>query len=79
MVMAISSLEGLKAVNTSHPGENDRQFGIFMNKKFGILTRISMKFIPESPIYNKSAGNGLVPNKWQAIIWTIANPFHWCI
>ena len=24
-------------------------------------------------------GNGLVPNRWQAIIWTTADPIHWRI
>ena len=24
-------------------------------------------------------GNGLVPNRWQAIIWTKADPIHWRI
>ena len=25
------------------------------------------------------SGNGLVPNRWQAIAWTNADLIHWCI
>ena len=35
-----------------------------------ILILISLKFIPTSPIVNKSVDDSLVLNRWQAIIWT---------
>ena len=45
-------------VNTSPPEQNDRHFAddifrcIFVNEKFCILIKISLKFIPEGPIDN---------------------------
>ena len=48
-----------------------------MNEKFCILIKISLNFVNDHLIYNKSAlveGNGLVQNRQQAIIWTNAEP-----
>ena len=49
---------------------------IFLNENDEIH---SLKFIPRSPIYNKSAlvqVNGLAPNRRQAITWTNAYLVH---
>ena len=53
---------------------------IFVNKKFCILIKILLKFVPKGPIDN-SLGlvNGLALNRRQAIILTNADPIHWCI
>ena len=53
-----------------------------MNEKFCILIKISLIFFPKGPIDNKHSiglDNGLAPNRWQAIIWTNADPIHWRI
>ena len=69
-------------VNSSPPGQNGRHFSddifkcIFMNKKFCILIQISLKFGPKGSI---GSGNGLVPTRQQAIIWTNVDPVHWGI
>ena len=48
-------------INSSPPGQNGRHFAddifkcIFMNEKFCILIRISLKFVPKDPVDNKSA------------------------
>ena len=55
---------------------------IFMNEKFSILLRISLKFVPNGPIDNNPAfgfDNGLAPNRRQTIIWTNAGLIHWRI
>ena len=45
-------------VNSSPPGQNGHHFAdsvfrcIFVNKKFCILIKISLKFVPKSPIDN---------------------------
>ena len=56
---------------------------IFLNENDGILIQISWKFVPSSPIDNKQTsigwGNGLAPNRRQAITWTKADPVHWCL
>ena len=45
-------------VNSSHPGQNGRHFAddifscIFVNEKFCILIKISLKFVPKGPIDN---------------------------
>ena len=60
-------------VNPSPPGQNDRHFAddifkcIFMNEKFGILIRISLKFVPNGPIDNK-------PALFQAMAWCRPEP-----
>ena len=42
---------------------------------------MSLKFVPKDPIDIRSIDldNGLATNRWQAIIWTNADPIHWCI
>ena len=56
---------------------------IFVNDKFCILVKISLKFVPKGPIDNNpttgGSDNGLAPNRRQAIIWTNADPIHWRI
>ena len=48
-------------LNSSYPGQNDRHFQddificIFMNEKFYILIKISLKFVPDGPIDNTPA------------------------
>ena len=50
-----------RRVNSSPSGQNDHHFAddifkcIFLNEKILILIRISLKFIPKGPIYNKWA------------------------
>ena len=55
----------------------------FLNENDRIPIRISPEFVPCSLIDNKPAffgsGNGLVPNKRQAITWTNADTLNWCI
>ena len=49
------------AVNSSPPGQNGRYFTdhvfrcIFLNEKFCILIKISLKFVPKGPINNSPA------------------------
>ena len=74
-------------LNPSPPGQNGRHFAddificIFVNEKFGILIKISLKFVPRGPVDNNPAlvYNGFAPNRWHAIIWTNADPIHWRI
>ena len=53
--------ENLFKVNSSHPGQNVRHFEekilkwIFLNENGRIPIKISLKFIPKSPIDNKPA------------------------
>ena len=48
-------------VNSSPPGKNGRDFAdgifrcIFVNKKFGLLIKISRNFVPQGPIDNNPA------------------------
>ena len=51
---------------------------IFLNENDRIPIRISLKFVPRSPIDNKSAlvQVGLVPNRRQAIIRNNDGMFH---
>ena len=47
-----------------------------------ILIKRSLKFVPKVTINsspNIGLDNGLAPNRRQAIIWTYADPIHWCI
>ena len=50
-----------QAMLTHLPGQNDRHFAdnifkcIFMNEKFWILFKSSLKFVPKGPIDNNSA------------------------
>ena len=53
--------------------QNGRHFPetIFLNENVEIV--ISLKYVPEGPVYNNSSigsDNGLAPARWQAIIWT---------
>ena len=85
----VEALEG--SINSSPPGQNGRHFAddvcrcIFVNEKFCILIKISLKFVAKGQIDNNqvsviiSLDNGLAPNRRQAIIWTNAEPVHWCI
>ena len=56
-----SSLLQKQAINSSPPGQNGRHFAddifkcIFMNEKFCISIKISLKFVPKGQIDNKSA------------------------
>ena len=52
-----------------------------MNEKFFISIKISLKCSLGSNWQQFSIGldNGLVTNRLQAIIWTIADPIHWRI
>ena len=54
---------------------------IFLSENDKISIRITLKFVSRSPIDNKKArigsGNGLAPNRRQAITWTNADPIHW--
>ena len=52
---------------------------IFLNENGRIQIQIPLKFVPKSLIDNKASigsGNGLVPNRQQAIAWTNDQPFH---
>ena len=78
-------------INSSPPGQNGCHFAdnifncIFVCEKFCILFRISLKFVPKGPTDNNSAlvlngsGDGLTPNRWQAITWSNTDPVHWHI
>ena len=72
-------------INSSHPGQNGRHCAydifkcIFINEKFYISIRISLKFVPKGPVDKKikiGSVNGLAPNRRQAITWTNADPAH---
>ena len=55
---------------------------IYLNENDRIPMQISLKFVLRSPIDNKPAfcsGNGLAPNRRQAITCTNADPVHWSI
>ena len=43
--------------------------------------KIALKFIPKDPVDFKSvsSGNGLAPNRRQAITWTYTDPIDWRI
>ena len=77
--------------SSSLPGQNGRHFAddtfrcIFVNEKFCVLIKISLKFVPKAPIDSIFAlvkimawrWIGLALNRRQAIIWTNADPLHW--
>ena len=50
----------MATINTLTPRQNDRQFAydifkrIFVNKKVRIFIQVSMKYVPNGPINNKS-------------------------
>ena len=56
---------------------------IFLNENDRIPIPISLIFFPRGSIGNKAAcigsGNGLAPNRRQAITWTNADPVDWRI
>ena len=67
------------------PWKNGRHFAddifrcIFVNEKFCVSIKISVKFV-KGPIDNNSViDNGLAPNRRQAITWTNADSIHWRI
>ena len=51
---------------------------IFFNENIWISITISLKFVPKGSIDNKftGTGNGLVPNRQEAITWTSADTVH---
>ena len=59
VLLAVSATDEFTTINSSPPGQNGRHFAdfkcIFMNEKFFILIRISLKFVPKGPIDCKSA------------------------
>ena len=64
--------------NTLRPRHNGHHFAedifkcIFLNENVWIPIKISLNFVPYSPINIYSiigSDNGLVPARWQAIIW----------
>ena len=66
-------------INTLRPTQNGRHFvddffkDIFLNENFGIPNNISLNYVPQGLVDNTSSlgsDNGLVPNRWRAIIWT---------
>ena len=48
-------------INSSPPGQNGRHLAddisrcIFMNEKFYVLIKISLKFVPKGPFHNNPA------------------------
>ena len=71
--------------NSSSPQQNGRQFAedifkcISMNEKFGILIKISLKFVSNWQKDNIGSGDGLLTNRWQVITSTNVDSFPWCI
>ena len=83
--MNVSHINGL---NSSLPGKNGHHFTdnivryIFVNEKFCILIKISLKFVAEGPVDNNPSLVKIMacrPKSRQAIIWTNADPICWCI
>ena len=61
---------------------NDNFKCIFFNENDRIPIRISLKLVHRSVVNQhrfRTSGNGMVPNRWEAITWTNADPFHWHI
>ena len=52
---------------------------IFVNEKFCISIKISLRFVPEGQKPTIGLDNGLMANRRQAIIWTNAGMIHWHI
>ena len=68
-------------VNSSPLGINGHHFadifnGFLWNEKFCVLIQVSPQFVPKGLIDNKPTGNGLVPNRQQAITWTNVDPVY---
>ena len=67
-------------LNTLRPGQDGRHFAddtfkrIFLNENIRISVKISLKFVPKSPMDNIPAlifsDNGLAPTRRQAIIYS---------
>ena len=52
----------------------------FVNAKFCILIKTSLKYVPNVPIENKPAlglDDDLAPNRRKAIIWANGDRIHW--
>ena len=69
---------------TRWPPFRRRTFSNAFSQNVRISIQISLKSVPKGPELTISqhffgSGNGLVPNKRQAIIWTNVGPVHWCI
>ena len=83
----ISGLIQEKQFNSSPPGQNGCHFTddifrcIFMNDNFCILNKVSLRFVHrvQLTITWYWFRYWLGPNRWQAIIWTNADPIQWCI
>ena len=55
--------------------------GIYTNENVCILIKILQKFVLKGPNcqwVSIDLGDGLVPNKWQAITWTNVDQDIWC-
>ena len=61
VLLGVSATDEFTTIDSSPPGQNGRHFAddifkcIFMNEKFCILIRISLKFVPKGPIDCKLA------------------------
>ena len=66
----------------THPKQNGRHFTddifkcICVNEHFHILIKIALTLVTDYP---NGSDKVLVPNRWQAIIWTNGDPIHWRI
>ena len=77
----------MMAINSSSLGQNGHHFAdifkcIFLNDSIRIAIKISQKFVSVGSDWQEvsiGSGNGLAPNRQQAITWTNADPVHWCI
>ena len=80
--MDVITYPGLKLIvgltqNGGHFADDRNIFRcIFMNEKFCILIRISLKIVHKGQI---GSDNGVAPFRRQAIIWTNADTIHWRI
>ena len=76
-----STISGLLTLTHPPPKQNGRHLAdnifscICLNENYRIPIQISLKHVPMSPIDNGS-GDGLAPNRRQAITWTNDNPVH---
>ena len=73
------SMQSIQAVR---PGQNGRHFADIFRCKILYCDEIFIGFVPKSRIYNKSClslGNGLAPDKQQAITWTNVDLVDWQI
>ena len=81
----IASCNMPQTLNSSPPGQNGHHFVddifrcIFVNEKFCISIKISLKFVPNSHQPSIGLDNGMATNRRHAIIWTNADPIHWRI